>query len=126
MQFADYIYVDDYGYNNFETIKEHIEKRKKYIPNPFYVLILNEYNSQIEFMEFMYLLQQHYKKREPLIVGIAETYESAELLACHMVENCMIKVKDLDYIAYLSSLPEISEDEVLPKLLRISGGKMYA
>jgi hypothetical protein len=43
-----------------------------------------------------------------------------------MVENCMIKVKDLDYIAYLSSLPEISEDEVLPKMLRISGGKMYA
>ena len=37
----------------------------------------------------------------------------------------MIKVKSLDYIAYLASLPELT-DEDKPKLLKISGGKMYA
>lgn len=126
MIFSDYVYVDEYAYSNFDKIKENIDKRKKIITETFFVIILNEYTSKLEFTEWMFLLQHHYKENPPMIVGLAKDYESAEELICHMIENCMIKVKNLDYIAYLASLPEIDEGEVLPKLLKISGGKMYA
>lgn len=126
MIFSDYVYVDEYAYSNFDKIKENIDKRKKIITETFFVIILNEYTSKLEFTEWMFLLQRHYKENPPMIVGLAKDYESAEELTCHMIENCMIKVKNLDYIAYLASLPEIDEGEVLPKLLKISGGKMYA
>lgn len=126
MIFSDYVYVDEYAYSNFDKIKENIDKRKKIITETFFVIILNEYTSKLEFTEWMFLLQHHYKENPPMIVGLAKDYESAEELTCHMIENCMIKVKNLDYIAYLASLPEIDEGEVLPKLLKISGGKMYA
>lgn len=126
MIFSDYVYVDEYAYSNFDKIKENIDKRKKIITETFFVIILNEYTSKLEFTEWMFLLQRHYKENPPMIVGLAKDYESAEELTCHMIENCMIKVKNLDYIAYLASLPEIGEGEVLPKLLKISGGKMYA
>ena len=126
MIFSDYIYVDEYAYSNFDKIKENIDKRKKIIVDSFFVIILNEYTSKLEFTEWMFLHQRHYKENPPMIVGLAKDYESAETLTCHMIENCMIKVKNLDYIAYLASLPELKEDEKLPKLLKISGGKMYA
>ena len=126
MIFSDYVYVDEYAYSNFDKIKENIDKRKKIITETFFVIILNEYTSKLEFTEWMFLLQRHYKENPPMIVGLAKDYESAEELTCHMIENCMIKVKNLDYIAYLASLPEIGEGVVLPKLLKISGGKMYA
>ena len=126
MIFSDYVYVDEYAYSNFDKIKENIDKRKKIITETFFVIILNEYTSKLEFTEWMFLLQRHYKENPPMIVGLAKDYKSAEELTCHMIENCMIKVKNLDYIAYLASLPEIGEGEVLPKLLKISGGKMYA
>lgn len=126
MIFSDYVYVDEYAYSKFDKIKENIDKRKKIITETFFVIILNEYTSKLEFTEWMFLLQRHYKENPPMIVGLAKDYESAEELTCHMIENCMIKVKNLDYIAYLASLPEIGEGEVLPKLLKISGGKMYA
>ncbi len=125
MVFSDYIYVDEYAYSNFGKIKENIDKRKKIIVDTFFVIILNEYTSKLEFTEWMFLLQRHYKENPPMIVGLAKDYESAETLTCHMIENCMIKVKSLDYIAYLASLPELT-DEDKPKLLKISGGKMYA
>ena len=126
MLFSDYIYVDEYCFNKFDEIKENIEKRKKIIVDSFFVIMLNEYNSQLEFTEWMFLLQRHYKENPPLIVGLAKDYDSAEELTCHMIENCLIKVKNLDYIEYLASLPKLNEDETLPKLLKISGGKMYA
>ncbi len=126
MLFSDYIYVDEYCFNKFDEIKENIEKRKKIIVDSFFVIMLNEYNSQLEFTERMFLLQRHYKENPPLIVGLAKDYESAQELTCHMIENCLIKVKNLDYIEYLASLPKLEEDEPLPKLLKISGGKMYA
>ena len=113
MVFSDYIYVDEYAYSNFDKIKENIDKRKKIIVDSFFVIILNEYTSKLEFTEWMFLLQRHYKENPPMIV------------TCHMIENCMIKVKSLDYIAYLASLPELTDEEK-PKLLKISGGKMYA
>ena len=125
MVFSDYIYVDEYAYSNFDKIKENIDKRKKIIVDSFFVIILNEYTSKLEFTEWMFLLQRHYKENPPMIVGLAKDYESAEKLTCHMIENCMIKVKSLDYIAYLASLPELTDEEK-PKLLKISGGKMYA
>lgn len=125
MVFSDYIYVDEYAYSNFDKIKENIDKRKKIIVDSFFVIILNEYTSKLEFTEWMFLLQRHYKENPPMIVGLAKDYESAETLTCHMIENSMIKVKSLDYIAYLASLPELT-DEDKPKLLKISGGKMYA
>ena len=125
MEFSDYIYVDDYCFDKFDEIKENIEKRKKIITETFFVIILNEYTSKLEFTEWMFLLQRHYKINPPLIVGLAKDYESAEELTCHMIENCMIKVGSLDYIAYLASLPKLEEDTVLPKMLKISGGKMY-
>ena len=125
MVFSDYIYVDEYAYSNFDKIKENIDKRKKIIVDSFFVIILNEYTSKLEFTEWMFLLQRHYKENPPMIVGLAKDYESAEMLTCHMIENCMIKVKSLDYIAYLASLPELTDEEK-PKLLKISGGKMYA
>ncbi len=126
MIFSDYIYVDDYAYDNFDKIKENIEKRKKIILDSFFVIVLNEYTSKLEFTEWMFLLQRHFKENPPLIVGLAKDYSSAEELTCHMIENCMIKVGNLDYIAYLASLPPIEEGIVLPKMLKISGGKMYA
>ena len=107
------------------SIKENMDKRKKIIVDSFFVIILNEYTSKLEFTEWMFLLQRHYKENPPMIVGLAKDYESAEALTCHMIENCMIKVKNLDYIAYLASLPELTDEEK-PKLLKISGGKMYA
>lgn len=125
MVFSDYIYVDEYAYSNFDKIKENMDKRKKIIVDSFFVIILNEYTSKLEFTEWMFLLQRHYKENPPMIVGLAKDYESAEMLTCHMIENCMIKVKSLDYIAYLASLPELTDEEK-PKLLKISGGKMYA
>ena len=125
MVFSDYIYVDEYAYSNFDKIKENIDKRKKIIVDSLFVIILNEYTSKLEFTEWMFLLQRHYKENPPMIVGLAKDYESAERLTCHMIENCMIKVKNLDYIAYLASLPELTDEEK-PKLLKISGGKMYA
>lgn len=125
MVFSDYIYVDEYAYSDFDKIKENIDKRKKIIVDSFFVIILNEYTSKLEFTEWMFLLQRHYKENPPMIVGLAKDYESAETLTCHMIENCMIKVKNLDYIAYLASLPELTDEEK-PKLLKISGGKMYA
>ena len=125
MVFSDYIYVDEYAYLNFVKIKDNMDKRKKIIVDSFFVIILNEYTSKLEFTEWMFLLQRHYKENPPMIVGLAKDYESAETLTCHMIENCMIKVKSLDYIAYLASLPELT-DEDKPKLLKISGGKMYA
>ncbi|MBQ2183825.1 MAG: hypothetical protein II399_04245 [Lachnospiraceae bacterium] len=126
MNFSDYIYVDDYCFSKFDEIKENMEKRKKIITDPFFVIILNEYTSKLEFCDWMFLLQRHYKNNPPLIVGLAKDYDSAEELTCHMIENCLIKVGNLDYIAYLASLPEIEEGCVLPKMLKISGGKMYA
>ena len=125
MVFSDYIYVDEYAYSNFDKIKENMDKRKKIIVDSFFVIILNEYTSKLEFTEWMFLLQRHYKENPPMIVGLAKDYESAETLTCHMIENCMIKVKSLDYITYLASLPELTDEEK-PKLLKISGGKMYA
>ena len=126
MQFSDYIYVDDYASNNFDKLSDILKKRKKLIPEMFYVIILNEYTSKIEFFEAMFLLQRHYKEYNPMVVGLAKDYDSAQILSCHMIENCMIKVKDLDYIAYLASLPQIDNEDDKPKLLKISGGKMYA
>lgn len=126
MIFSDYIYVDDYCFSRFGEIKENIEKRKKIISDSFFVIILNEYTSKLEFTEWMFLLQRHYKENPPMLVGLAKDYESAEKLVCHMIENCMIKVGDLDYIAYLASLPKIDNKDEIPKLLKISGGKLYA
>ena len=126
MDFSDYVYVDDYCFSNFDKIKENIDSRKKMITDSFFVVILNEYTSKLEFTEWMFLLQGHYKKRPPLIVGLAKDYDSAEELISHMIQNCLIKVGSLDYISYLASLPEIDKDSTIPKLLKISGGKMYA
>ncbi|MBO4310559.1 MAG: hypothetical protein J5856_05785 [Lachnospiraceae bacterium] len=125
MNFSDYIYVDDYAFDNFDKIKENMDKRKKLITDTFFVINLNEYTSKLEFNEWMFLLQRHYKENPPLIVGLAKDYDSARDLTCHMIENCMIKVGNLDYIAYLATLPSIGEDSEKPKLLKISGGKMY-
>ena len=125
MIFSDYIYVDDQCFSKFDEIKENIEKRKKIIIDSFFVIILNEYTSNLEFTEWMFLLQRHYKENPPMIVGLAKDYESAETLTAHMIQNCLIKVGSLDYIAYLASLPELTEEE-RPKLLKISGGMMHA
>ena len=125
MIFSDYIYVDDQCFSKFDEIKENIEKRKKIIVDSFFVIILNEYISNLEFTEWMFLLQRHYKENPPMIVGLAKDYESAETLTAHMIQNCLIKVGSLDYIAYLASLPELTEEEK-PKLLKISGGMMHA
>lgn len=125
MIFSDYIYVDDQCFSKFDEIKENIEKRKKIIVDSFFVIILNEYTSNLEFTEWMFLLQRHYKENPPMIVGLAKDYESAETLTAHMIQNCLIKVGSLDYIAYLASLPELTEEEK-PKLLKISGGMMHA
>ena len=125
MIFSDYIYVDDQCFSKFDEIKENIEKRKKIIADSFFVIILNEYTSNLEFTEWMFLLQRHYKENPPMIVGLAKDYESAETLTAHMIQNCLIKVGSLDYIAYLASLPELTEEEK-PKLLKISGGMMHA
>ncbi len=125
MIFSDYIYVDDQCFSKFDEIKENIEKRKKIIIDSFFVIILNEYTSNLEFTEWMFLLQRHYKENPPMIVGLAKDYESAETLTAHMIQNCLIKVGSLDYISYLASLPELTEEE-RPKLLKISGGMMHA
>ena len=125
MIFSDYIYVDDQCFSKFDEIKENIEKRKKIIVDSFFVIILNEYTSNLEFTEWMFLLQRHYKENPPMIVGLAKDYESAETLTAHMIQNCLIKVGSLDYIAYLASLPELTEEEK-PQLLKISGGMMHA
>lgn len=125
MIFSDYLYVDDYCSNHYDDISKRIRERKKIIEESFFAIILNEYTSKLEFTEWMFLLQRHYKVREPIIVGLAKDYDSAEMLTSHMIQNCLIKVGSLDYLSYLASLPEL-EDEDKPKLLRISGGKMYA
>lgn len=121
MIFADYVYVDDYGKSNFESIKKLIEKNKKYIEKSFYVVILNEYSSKLEFEDYLFIMQGHYKKRPPIIVGIAKDYNSAEKLVCSMIKLCLNKVGSLDYISYLASLPAINEEDK-PKLLHVSGG----
>jgi len=126
MIFSDYLYVDEECFNKFDELKEKIEKRTKIIIDPFYVIILNEYTSKLEFMEWMYLLQRHYKENPVMIVGLAKDYDSAMELTNHMIKNCIIKVGDLDYISYLASLPVIDENSQTPKLLKISGGQMYA
>ena len=58
MVFSDYIYVDEYAYSNFDKIKENMDKRKKIIVDSFFVIILNEYTSKLEFTEWMFLLQR--------------------------------------------------------------------
>lgn len=104
MDFASYVYIEKSMYRKFKKIKKIVTKRKKYIKDPFYAIILNEYNSQLEFENYIYLQQLHYVKRPPIVVGIAEDYNGARELCAHMVHDCIKEIGTLDYIAYLSAL----------------------
>lgn len=121
MNFADYIYVDDYAYGKYKKIENIIVNQKKYVEESFYAIILNEYTSKIEFEEWVYLQQRHYKLNPPTLVGLAKDYDSAQNIACIMVKTCIQEIGKLDYIAYLASLPEC-EDET--NLILVSGGKI--
>lgn len=123
MNFSDYIYVDDYAYNKYDEIEKIIVQRKRFVEDSFFAIILNEYTSKLEFEEWVYLQQRHYRLNPPTLVGLAKDYDSAEKLVCYMIKNCLNKVGTLDYIAYLASLPELEDKG--PKLLKISGGKLY-
>lgn len=119
MDFASYVYIDRSMCRRFKKIKKIVTKRKRYLRRPFYAVILNEYNSKLEFENYIYLQQPHYARRDTVIVGIADNYEYARELCMHMVHDCIEKVGTLDYLTYLSMLekenPSVKESPVLIK-----------
>lgn len=122
MNIADYLYVDDYACEKYNDIEKIIVDNRKYVEDSFYAVILNEYTSKLEFEEWVYLQQRHYKLNPPILVGLARDYDSAEKLVCSMIKNCIDNIGSLDYIAYLASMPELEEDG--PVLMKVSGGKI--
>lgn len=111
MNFASFLYIDESMCKRFKKIKKIVEKRKKFLKDPFYAVILNEYSSKLEFENYIYLQQPHYDRRETIIVGIADNYDSAKELCMHMVHDCLEKVGSLDYLTYLSILETENPDE---------------
>ncbi len=123
MDFASHIYVDDYAYRKYKKIAKIINKKKRYIEQSFYAVVLNEYTSKLEFEDWLFLMQRHYEKRPPLIVGLAKDYDYAEWLCAHMIKDCIDKTGSLDYISYLAMIDcEEETSEEKPQLIRISGG----
>lgn len=127
MYFAGLIYTDDFCFKNMKKIRNIIESGKRYVDPSFYCIVLNEYNSQIEFLNYIYLQQKHFKDNPPLLIGLAKDYDEASKLVSYMVKNCFDKIGCLDYISYLASFPEVTNlscDE--PQIIKISGGKAHA
>lgn len=112
MDFASFIYVDSYAYRKYKKLSKIISKRKRYSKDSFFVIVLNEYSSRIEFEEWFYLLQRHYEQKPPVLVGLAQDYDSAEKLCCRMIYDCISKVGKLDYVTFLSLLEAENGDSV--------------
>lgn len=121
MKFSDYVYVDKYCDKKFDSLFDIISKNKKCVDPSFFAIILNEYSSNIEFEDYVFLQQKHYEKRPPIIVGLAKDYSSAQTLVSTMVADCLKKVGSIDYISFLASLPQKKQDSDKPILLKAGG-----
>lgn len=127
MLYAGLIYTDEFCYKNMKKIRENIDSGRKYVDPPFYCIVLNEVTSKIEFENYVYLQQKHFKDNPPLLIGLAKDYDEAGKIVSYMVKDCFDKIGCLDYISYLASFESV--DNLMtddPEIIKVSGGKAHA
>lgn len=74
MKYYRYLYVSP-GINHVDKIKTKLKLHKGVIG--IYVISLSSGNDQLEIMSSYYLKLKYYRKHPPVVVGLAESYDSA-------------------------------------------------